>query len=269
MVAISEATAFLKATPKHSAHTVSAEDIQTSLLAEIEGSLGTGIASKRITDMKAILSPIFKSLPKNMHGNLEHVTVRYVLHRVFVQRHGWSIKGLDAAGGAWNSSSPTGILKDQVPAFIENMFEERLGGRGLGLQELAVFASTIEHLVHSETIGRLGSALNAHQLLPTASMTDDQVDGVLDTYMMAYILGEHLSNMTLEDAQESTRSMPEMYVGWADTQNFVRKVTQDMTKSMVVGSTPQVDQQHSFAMVVKVAETVGEQFGHHQDDECK
>jgi len=239
MSVIAEGSAFLHATPMHHEGMVSAEDVQSSLLEEIEGSLGVGIASKRMTEMKAILTPMFKSLPKNKHGNLEHVTVRYVLHRVFVQRHGWSITGLDAAGGAWNASSPTGILKDQVPAFIENLFEERLGGKGLGLQELAVFASTIEHLVHSETIGRLGSALNVHKLLPTASMTEAQVDEVLDTYMMAYILGEHLSNMTLEDAQEATRSMPEMYQGWADTHEFVRKVTKDMTQSMAVGSAPQ------------------------------
>jgi len=266
---MTEGTAFLKAVPKQSADRVSAEDIQTSLLEEIEGSLGTGIASKRITDMKAILSPIFKSLPKNMHGNLEHVTVRYVLHRVFVQRHGWSIKGLDAAGEAWNSSSPTGILKDHVPSYIQNMFEERLGGKGLGLQELAVFAATIEHLVHNEAVGRLGAALTIYNLLPTASMTDSQADAVLDTYMMAYILGEHLSNMTLKQAQQFTREMPEIFLAWSDTQKFVRKVKHEVMTAMDGGSTPLEQQQISFAVLVKIAETVGEQFGKFQDAECK
>merc|ERR1719197_458166 len=179
MASMSEGAAFLKAQGQHASDRVSEQDVQTSLLAEIEGSLGTGIASKRITDMKAVLGPMFTSLPKNQHGNLEHSTVRYALHRAFVQRHGWAIKGLDPAGEAWNSSSPTGILKDQVPSYIQSMFEKRLGGRGLGLQELAVFGATIEHLVHNE--------------LPTSLMTSAEADEVLDTYMMAYILGEHLS----------------------------------------------------------------------------
>merc|ERR1719424_824088 len=164
--------------------------------------------------MKTILSPIFKSLPKNMHGNLEHVTVRYVLHRVFVQRHGWSIKGLNAAGEAWDASSPTGILKDQVPSFIQGLFEQRLGGRGLGLHELAVFAATLEHLVHNEAIGRLGSALNVHGFLPTASLSTSEADAVLDTYMMAYILGESLANMTLVDATSLVGEMPEIFLAW-------------------------------------------------------
>jgi len=133
---------------------------------------------------------------------LEHVTVRYALHRAFVQRHGWSIKGLSPSGDAWNSSSPTGILKDQVPSYIQNLFEQRLGGHGLGLHELAVFGATIEHLIHNEAIGRLGFALNIHNLMPTSSMTIAEADEVLDTYMMAYILGEHLGTMTLEQARE-------------------------------------------------------------------
>jgi len=266
---MTEGTAFLKAVPKQSADRVSAEDIQTSLLEEIEGSLGTGIASKRITDMKAVLSPMFMSLPKNQHGNLEHVTVRYVLHRVFVQRHGWSIKGLDSAGEAWNSSSPTGILKDQVPSYIQNMFEQRLSGKGLGLQELSVFAATIEHLVHNEAVGRLADAMNIYSLLPTASMTNAQADTVLDTYMMAFILGEHFSNMTLKQAQQFLGSMPDIYLAWADTQKFVRKVKQDVTSAMGGGSTPNEQEQISFAVLVKVAETVGEQFGKFQDAECK
>merc|ERR1719352_1711425 len=226
-----EGNAFLKAMPKHAAGPVSEQVVQTSLLAEIEGSLGTGIAAKRISDIQAVFGPMFASLPKNQYGNLEHVAIRYALHRVFVQRHGWAIQGLDPAGAAWNSSSPTGILKDQVPSYIQNLFEQRLGGHGLGLQELAVFGATIEHLIHNEAVGRLGSALNIHNLMPTSSMTIVQADEVLDTYMMAYILGEHLPNMTLEVAQKVTRQMPEIFLAWDDTQAFMRKVRTEITST--------------------------------------
>merc|ERR1719272_1782388 len=92
-------------------------------------------------------------------------------------------------------------------------------------------------------------------------MTSAQADTVLDTYMMAYILGEHLSNMTLKTAQHFTQQMPELFLAWSDTQNFVRKIKQDMT----VGD----QQQISFATLVKIAETVGEQFGKFQDAECQ
>jgi len=74
-------------------------------------------------------------------------------------------------------------------------------------------------------------------------------------------LGEHLSNMTLRSAQHFTRQMPELFLAWSDTQKFVRKIRQDMT----VGNQKEI----SFATLVKVAETVGEQFGKFQDAECQ
>jgi len=79
--------------------------------------------------------------------------------------------------------------------------------------------------------------------------------------MMAYILGEHLSKMSLKEAESFTQQMPELFLAWSDTQNFVRKIKQEM----IVEAPEQI----SFAMLVKVAETVGEQFGKFQDAECQ
>jgi len=257
-----EGNAFLQAMPKHLAERVSEQDIQTSFLAEVEASLGSGIAAKRISDIKAILGPMFSTLPKNQQGNLEHVTVRYALHRLFIQRHGWSIQGLDPAGDSWNASSPTGILANQVPSYIQNMFEQRLGGRGLGLNELAVFAATIEHLIHDEAIGRLGSAMNLQGLLPTASMTAADADAVLDVYMMEYILGKHVGNLTTSQANRMVKAMPEMFLAWPETQSFVREVRKNTTDAF--GKGDELD----FATLAKVADTVGEKFGKFQNAEC-
>jgi len=227
MAVMVEGSTFLHATPQHVTDRIREQDVQTSLLAEVEASIGTGIAAKRISDIKEVLGPIFVALPKNQHGNLEHATVRYALHRVLLQRHGWSVKGLGPAGEERNASSDsaTGMLKDQVPSYIQNMFEQRLQGRGLGLNELAVFAATLEHLIHQETIGRLGAALDIHGMLPTDEMTGEDAEMVLDTYMMAYILSQPLQNMTLKVAKHLVRQMPEIFLHWPETQAFVRGVS--------------------------------------------
>merc|ERR1719498_1117598 len=81
---------------------------------------------------------------------------------------------------------------------------------------------------------------------------------------MAYILGENLGNMTLKEAQAMTRAMPEIFLAWNDTQSFVREVRQSFTPSGAAQ-----DQGISFAMLVKVAETIGERFGKFQDAECR
>merc|ERR1719408_1219585 len=222
LINVIDANTFLKSHSHSKEEFMSEEDVQTSLLAEVEGTFGEGSASSRVKQMETVLAPIYAALPKNEKGYLGHSTVRYALHRLFVQRHGWVIKGLDTAGGHRNSTSSAGLLKEQVPAYIQDLFEQRLGGRGFGLHELAVLAATIEHLVHSEAIKRLGQAFKVHNFLPTSLMTEREADEVLDTYMTSYILGEDLSNMTSSDAAELKKEMPDIYMAWSDTQQFVR-----------------------------------------------
>merc|ERR1719478_737184 len=260
LAVVADANAFLKAKSHLKEERISEEDVQTSLLAEVEGTFGEGAASSRVKQLEKILGPIFAALPKNEKGYLGHATVRYALHRLFVQRHGWFIKGLDAAGGHRNSTSSAGLLKEQVPAYIQDLFEERLGGRGFGLHELGVLAATIEHLVHSEAIKRLGDAFKVHQFLPTSLMSESEVDDVLDTYMTSYILGEDLSNMNYSEALDLKAEMPEVYMAWDATKEFVRATRKNTTESDS-SAEQKASGELDFSLVARVAERVGEHFG--------
>lgn len=259
-LASSRANEFLKAPPKVLNERVSEENVRTSLLSEIEGALGSGSASNRLSQMEAILRPIANALPKNEHGNFGHSAVRYALHRLFVLRHGWVIKGLGPDGSAWSSSSPAGVLKDQVPAYIQELLEERLGGKGLGLRELAVLGATIEHLIDNEAVNRLGAVFKVHALPVTSSLSMAEASEVLDTYMMAFILGENLNNMTLEGARQLNADMPEMFMAWNATQEFVHQVRINVTNGADA---------LDFASLAKTVEAVGEQFGTFQNTECQ
>lgn len=257
-IAMIEANGFLHKEPKEQNKRLSEDDIRTSLLEEVEGTLGTGTASKRVAQIELALKPIYAALPKNEHDKLGHATVRYAMHRLFILRHGWSIKGLHPH--AFNSSSsPAGVLQDQVPTYIQDLFEKRLGAEGFSLHELAVLAATIEHLIHDETVNKLGEAFNVHQILPIDVLSEMEADTVLDTYMMAYIIGQNLSSMTLGDARELASHMPEIYADWQSTQKFVRDIRQNVTA---------VDNLN-FATLSQVAETVGEEFGSFQVHECQ
>lgn len=262
MSVVSGSNGFLKTRAEGAEEHISTQEVQVSLLSEIEAGLGSGSAAKKLNELEAQLRPMYTALPKNEHGGLSHSVVRYALHRLFVQRHGWSVKGLDPAGGSFSSASPSEILTDQVPAYIQGLFEDRLHGKGMGLHELAVFAATIEHLIHNEAVGRLGDALNVHKILPTSPMTEVEADEVLDTYMMAYILGDNLTNMTLKRAQESRAEMPELYMAWKDTQTFMRDMRVNITAATQAHET-------NFATLAKVAEAAGEHFGSFQDQECR
>merc|ERR1719272_2713272 len=207
LVAPCEASEFLKP-PKVLTERVSEEEIRVSLLDEVEASLGRGSASNRISEIEATLRPIVAALPSNAHGNLERSAVSYALHRLFVARHGWVIKGLGTEAVAKNTSSPAGVLKDQVPAFIVDSFEQRLAGKGFALRELASLGATIEHLIHNEAVSRLGAVFNVHKLSVTTAISQEEATEVLDTYMMAYIMGQDLAGMTLDTARQLNKAMP-------------------------------------------------------------
>jgi len=262
LVGLANANEFLKAPADSLGERISEEDIRTTLLDEVEGSLGAGTTAKRLPEIEASLRPIFTALPKNQNGKLDHSGVRYALHRLFVLRHGWALKSLDFNAGASNVSLPAGVLKNQVPAYIEGLFEKRLNGTGFGLHELAVLASTVEHLIHNEAVGRLGAVFNVHQLSLTSAVSEPDAQEVLDTYMAAYILGEDLKTMTLTRARDLHKEMPEIFLAWHDTQKFVDGVRKDVMKTGP-------ERTMNFAALAKIVEVVGEQFGSFQNKECQ
>lgn len=262
-----QANAFLRASPhNHSEQRLSTDAIDTTLLEEVEHVLGAGTTSSRLEGLKAMLQPIYSAVPKNEHGNLGHATVRYALHRLFLQRHGWAIKGLDRAGGAWNASSPTGVLKDQVPAYVQDLFEARLGGRGMGFQDLLIMAATIEHLIHNEAVGRLGEAYKVRQMPPSTPATEAEAHKLLDTYFMAFILGEDLSNLKPAEIEILDGEIHTLYLQWNETQKMVRRTLGEVLtaagRSLEAGNL-------DFGILAKTAEKMGEDFGPFQDHECK
>jgi len=259
---------FLNATSAFGQNRMSEEAVQTSLLAEVEGAFGENTAFTRVKPLEGVLGPMYAALPKNEKGYLGHSTVRYALHRLFVERHGWAIKGLDSEGGHRNCTSSAGLLKEQVPAYIQDLFEKRLGDRGFGLHELAVLAATIEHLIHVEATERVAAIFQVHDLLPTAPFNESVADELLDTYMIGYIVGEDLSTRTLEAVQQLKGLMPELHLQWNDTKEFVRGVRRDTAKSH--GSAElRASGELDFALFIHTVERVSEQFGKFQHQKCE
>jgi len=100
-------------------HDVSASGLNNGtmgadILQELERVVGRDhrIATEtRVSRLENTLRPMFVSMPKDDSGRLDGTGVRYLLHRLFSQRHAWFVDGLSNDGRAWNSSSPTDVFK--------------------------------------------------------------------------------------------------------------------------------------------------------------
>jgi len=153
-------------------------------------------------------------------------------------------------------------LKDRVASHIEELMEQRLGARGFGLHETAVLAGTLEHLVRDEALDRLQASYTALGFPRAENVSEANMDEILDTFMILYILGDHIA--ARGDLTSYKAQMNEVYPAWSQTQSFVREVRRNNTAVPPPSSQLGFD----FAAAVHITEELGERHGRFQNAEC-
>jgi len=265
LATMADANVFLGPVRAQNAIGLSAESEHVLLIA-LEAALGSShrhATERRLKRIEQKLLPMYGAMSKNSNGKLESAGSGYMLHRLFVQRHGWFIRSLEPAGsslGAWNTTSPTSVLEERVPAHVQELFEKRLGDHGLGVKELSILAATLEHLVHSEALDRLKVAYLAKNFSQDDVLSQEEALQVLDMYMSLYILGFAQGNMSASSAQELHANIDQLYPTWSETQQFTREV--------YLSIAPKRDYLY-FNEIENVIAEIGERYGRFQDIECR
>lgn len=235
-------------------------DVQQTLLQEMAEK------SDRLLAIEGELTPMFRALPKLPSGSLEPATVRYALHRYFVQKHGWYISGLDPAIHAWNTSATTSVLKARAPGYIFSLFEEQLHGSGFGLRELSVFAAVLTDLIHNEAWTDLHAIYKGLQLPTTGRVAQFWSSKALKAYFVAYVV--NVTATSLREIQVLEKELVDMYPGWSDTWMWVEDYTQVHEWITRSRRSPFVTKGQSFDDSVELVQTVGHHFGSYQNLEC-
>lgn len=207
-----KADAFLSATSRGELRKA---EVEQALLSELS-IIGSSPHIRRIEEA---LQPLYAAMPKNEYGNLEPSVVRYALHRYFVQKHGWHVRGLERGGGARNASLPANIMKDQAPSYIESLFEERLHSHGLNLKQVAVFASTLSELIRMEALDGLEYIYDAMEIKLSSSLAPWVFDDVVKGYLVAAIWGIYGDGEATpgEDLAENMAEVAATFRGWEST----------------------------------------------------
>merc|ERR1719330_1741019 len=203
------ASAFLRQKTAGELQRVTLEIVERTLLSELS------VDSERLRGFEEELRAMYVALPKNERGTLEPAAVRYALHRYFVHKHGWYVKGLEPAGQAWNSSAPTSIMKSRVPAYIQSLFETRLHGQGLGLHELAVFAATLSDFVHNEALSDVMDLYEAFHLSTTQPVRSQDADRVIKAYILQILDGTSAIT-SFPELRDLEQAMIEDFPSWGD-----------------------------------------------------
>merc|ERR1719203_2689512 len=187
------ASEFLRSRAGGELQEVTLELVRRSLLSELS------VETARLAEIEDELRPMYVALPKNGDGALEPTTVRYAMHRYFVHKHGWYVKGLEPAGQAWNASLPGSITKTRVPAYIQSLFEERLHGQGMRLHDLAVFAATLSDFVHNDAVSDVVDLYSVFGLSTTDEVRRVDVDRVAKAYVLDGVIVNEIRQSGGED----------------------------------------------------------------------
>jgi hypothetical protein len=157
---------------------VNMEEVEASLFAELANSYRSGSATEHIANLEASLRGMLTAVPHEEDGTLNHVVVRYILHRFFVKQYGWFIRGLEPGTGVTNATEgPQGLqdLQEWVPSHLQRFIEKVHGSgrKGIGLRDLTIIASTLDDLIQKEAIARLKQAFMAIDLDFDIELDDD------------------------------------------------------------------------------------------------
>jgi len=225
--------------------------------AEVIGVDDMQMFEKDLQSIMHELSDTFASLSKNEYGDVGHTAVRYSLHRLFVARHGWYIRGLDPEGKSFSSSSPAEVLQGQVPDDVQKVIEKLLDGRGFGLYETAVLAAVLENLIHKEAIFKAATVFSTFGMTIEDFHPSEKIDFAIDHYMASYIMGRDVVEMTRRDAERQMSYMNKGYPGWKNTQEWTRSIRRSYGHG-----------DFSFNDTVAVLVEIGETYGKWQQKEC-
>jgi len=235
----------------------------TDMLKEIEAVAGSDhrmATEGRVDRLEKALTPMFAAMPKNAQGSIDAAGVRYLLHRLFVQRHGWFVNGLDNDGGAWDSASPAEVFKGHADDHHE-LFNSKLD-EGFSLHQVAVFAATLETLVHSESQERLEAAYRVLGFLKNEQLSDSESQEAISAYMLMYVQGANLTSVSSTAYDEMKSVATEAYPTWLDTVDFVQGVRERVTEDT------EADERNTWRTSLKVVEEVAERYGNWQNKEC-
>jgi len=208
--------------------------------------------------LKEALRPIATSMPRNDQGKMTSPVVRYVLHRLFMQK-GWSVRGLEPAGQSWSQGSPTEMLGEGMPGQVLELFDVKLRTQGLDLEEAALLAATFHIVVRAERIQRLQSAFRAHSLQRGAALDEESAHRVLDTYLASYVLGRNLTELSEWEVHGLEMRAADVYGNWEQIQKLARDTKRKLVGNGVV----------SFSGLKRILEEVDERVGPSENSECQ
>jgi len=250
-----DASAFLRPHGPAESEDLTRDRVLRSLFSE----LSTETDQAGLQGFEDELRPMYAALPKGAHGELEPPTVRYALHRYFVQKHGWNMKVLEA-GREVNAT-----LAPELGA----IFGQSMQSQGTSLARLALLASKLTDLVQKEAGHNLAHIYTALKFSATSRIKKKDAEAAFKWYLVMYLLGDSTEDLDRQQLVAAERDIIDMYPAWRSVKMWSKDLDQTLAFNQQARRNPFVDADVSFEQSTTMVQELGNNFGSFQKMECQ
>lgn len=234
-------------------------------ISEAQDTLKFVAKAARLTELRDALANLYGVVPKNEHGLLDHQTVRYVLHRVFLQRHGWYIKGLAPnETQTWHHERPAksedAQIKEWVPSFLQDQLEQA-STQGTDLEGLAVLVATLEQLVRNEVHDRIAMVYPMHGWTK-GPLIDAQTHDLIHTFFLSFLMAGRFEWNSTGHVKNKETAFARKYPSYEETMIWMQDL-ELKHRGEIEGSFG------TEASVERLALRIGEEYYKYQDADCR
>jgi len=162
--------------------------------------------------------PMWRSLPTNQFSRVDRRSLRYVVHRYFMQVYTLSIVGLEPS--QVNAPHEEALLLSQVvPSYVKSELEGKASQTGFSIDDAVVMIATLERLVEDTSHDLLERAYSAVHLKAEQLVGWSSARRVLEAYMLRWMLGEDTEG--IEELESNQTLLEESLEDWEDISTFV------------------------------------------------
>lgn len=223
--------------------------------------------STRLDMIEAVLRPMYEALPKVRNGGLSHSGVRYALHRFFMQRHQWFVRGLDPSSDHIVKAQKVHLsIKGApvIPTILQKTMEQKHVGTGLNLKEMSVLAAAIEDLANREVHDRLQMAYEVLGFDPEAAITPVEANLTISTFMSMFLLGHRFSNWTAQEILQKEKALVNAKRWKAVYRNWIRDIVANSSSQFGFDTNRRLD----LSAMRHIIDSVSDGFGTLTAGEC-
>lgn len=219
----------------------------------------------KVAPIEKSLNATYISLAKNLYKKLDYGSSRYILYRYFVDRHGWSIHGLENVGAEyWSDQPPSMVLKGSNVESMMDLFDYKyMRAGGYDLRDIAMLAASVETIERRGARSRMEAAFEEISKPLNAHLNVEEVERAIQHATVIFY--EPNATRVSDDSillDGRTTAITDIIGNWQEHIDLIKS-----TRNHVFDGINKMS--YSFYDALAIIEKMADGFGEWQDKECR